>query len=241
MDMLCQIDPSYKKLIRYQTRNTKTLYGKVKKAIYGTLLGAVLFYNKLKGILIEMGFEMNEHEECTFNKMVNGKQCTIQFRVDDLKLSHVEQGVLDDGIIDKLDDIFGSDGGKLAASYGYVHEYHLGMTIDLSEVGRVVFTMYDYLEDTIANAPDCFDGEDVTPVISTLFQVDINHSINSKRMTLIIFTGRWLDFCMLPNKLDRIYKWLYRSFASELRTLIRVIGRNFEGLSGMCKVQYTCH
>ena len=92
--------------------------------------------------------------------------------VDDLKLSHVEQGVLNDGIIDKLNDIFGSDGGKLAASYGYVHEYHLGMTIDWSEVGRVIFTMYDYLEDTIADAPDCFDGEDVTPAISTLFQVD---------------------------------------------------------------------
>ena len=74
------------------------MYGKVKKAIYGTLLGAVLFYNKLKGILIEMGFEMNAYEECTFNKMVDGKQCTIQFHVDDLKLSHVNQGVLD-GII----------------------------------------------------------------------------------------------------------------------------------------------
>ena len=45
------------------------MYGKVKKAIYGTLLGAVLFYNKLKGILVDMGFEMNEYEECTFNKI----------------------------------------------------------------------------------------------------------------------------------------------------------------------------
>ena len=174
VDMLCQIDPSYSKLIRYHRNKKgvvgKTLFGKVKKAIYGTLLGAVLFYNKLKGVLIDMGFEMNEYEECTFNKMVDGKQCTIQFHVDDLKLSHVKQGVLD-GIIDKLNDIFGSDGEKLAASYGYVHEY-LGMTIDWSEEGLVVFTMYDYLEDIIADAPDCFDGDDVTPANSTLFQVD---------------------------------------------------------------------
>ena len=34
------------------------------------------------------------------------------------------------------------------------------MTIDWSEEGLVVFTMYDYLEDIIADAPDCFDGED---------------------------------------------------------------------------------
>ena len=92
--------------------------------------------------------------------MVNGKQCTIQFHVDDLKLSHMEQGVLD-GIIDKLNDIFGSDGEKLAASYGYVHKY-LGMTIDWSEEGLVVFTMFDYLEDIIADAPDCFDAVSYT-------------------------------------------------------------------------------
>ena len=69
----------------------KLLVGKVTKAIYGILLGAVLFYNKLKGVLPKMGFEMNDYDECTFNKMINGKQCTIQFHVDDLKLSHLQQ------------------------------------------------------------------------------------------------------------------------------------------------------
>ena len=32
--------------------------------------------------------------------------------------------------------------------------------------------MYDYLEDILAEAPECFDGEDVTPTVSDLFQVD---------------------------------------------------------------------
>ena len=32
--------------------------------------------------------------------------------------------------------------------------------------------MYDYLEDILAEAPDNFDGEDMTPAISDLFQVD---------------------------------------------------------------------
>ena len=32
--------------------------------------------------------------------------------------------------------------------------------------------MYDYLEDILAEAPDDFDCEDVTPVVSNLFQVD---------------------------------------------------------------------
>ena len=61
----------------------------VSKAICGTLLGAVVFYNKLKGVLVNMGFEMNEYNECTFNKTINGYQCTIQMHMDDLKLCHV--------------------------------------------------------------------------------------------------------------------------------------------------------
>ena len=82
----------------------------------------------------------------------------------------MKQGVLDK-IIDDLNDIFGSDGELLAASYGSVHEY-LGMIIDWSDKGRVIFTMYDYLEDILAEALECFDGEHVTPAVNDLFQVD---------------------------------------------------------------------
>ena len=171
VDMICQIKPKYRKLIRRTKKRNggmrKVLLGKVTTAIYGTLLGAVIFYNKLKGVLIKMGFEMNDYDECTFNKMINGKQCTIQFHVEDLKLSHLQQQELDN-IIDHLKDIFGSEGGLLVASYGKIHEY-LGMTIDWSVHGKVIFIMYDYLEDILAEAPDYFDGEDVTPVASDLF------------------------------------------------------------------------
>ena len=116
-----------------------------------------------------MGFEMNDYDECTFNKMINGKQCTIQFHVDDLKLSHLEQQELDK-IVDHLNDIFGSEGELLVASYGKIHEY-LGMTVDWSVDGKVTFTMYDYLNNILAEAPDDFDGEDVTPAVSDLFHV----------------------------------------------------------------------
>ena len=85
------------------------LIGKVTKAICGTLLGARLFYDKLKGILIEMGFKMNDYDDCTFNQMIDWKQCTIRFRVDDLKLSHMKLGVLNK-IVDDLNDILGVTG-----------------------------------------------------------------------------------------------------------------------------------
>ena len=91
--MLCQIKPEYRKLIQYTKMKSggtrKVLVGRITKAIYGTLLGAILFYNKLKGDLTNMSFQMNEYDECTFNKLINGYQGTIQVHVDDLKLSHV--------------------------------------------------------------------------------------------------------------------------------------------------------
>ena len=50
----------------------------------------MVFYNKLKRVLVDMGFKMNKYNECTFNKMIKGYQCTIQMHIlDDLKLSYI--------------------------------------------------------------------------------------------------------------------------------------------------------
>jgi hypothetical protein len=170
VDMICQIEPKYIKCIKYGRNKRKWMIGKLSKAIYGTLLGARLFYDKLRGILEEWGFTINNYDECTFNKMVNGKQLTVQFHVDDLKISHMEEDVIKNMVKD-LNGIFGQDGTLLEASYGKVHEY-LGMTIDYSEESVVKFTMYDYLEDILAESPDDMKGVAVTPAHSKLFQVN---------------------------------------------------------------------
>ena len=90
--------------------------------------------------------------------------------MNDLKLGHLQQEELD-RIINQLSNVFGSKGELLAASYGKIHEY-LGMTIDWSVDGRVMFTMCDYLKDILAEAPDEFDSKDMTPTVSDLFQVN---------------------------------------------------------------------
>ena len=43
------------------------------------------------------------------------------------------------------------------------------MTIDWSIDGNVRFTMYDYLENILQEAPPEFDEEDTTPATSDLF------------------------------------------------------------------------
>ena len=71
-------------------------------------------------------------------------------------MSHLQQEELD-WIIDQLNNIFDGDREILLVSYGNIHAY-LGMTIDWSVDGRVISTMYNYLEDILTEAPDNFNG-----------------------------------------------------------------------------------
>ena len=81
--------------------------------------------------------------------MVNGKQITIQFNVDDLKVSHKEQSVLED-FLGNLRSEFGQE-DKLTVNTGLIDVY-LGITIDYSIAGKVIFTMFNCLENVIVEA-----------------------------------------------------------------------------------------
>ena len=74
VDMICEIDPCYKKYVLTNKETGKEkLYGKLTKAVYGTLLGAILFYQKLSGQLYEWGYKQNPYDPCTFNKTVKAE------------------------------------------------------------------------------------------------------------------------------------------------------------------------
>jgi hypothetical protein len=170
VSMICDIDEEYKNNIVYGKNGRKCLYAKLTKAVYGTLLGAILFYEKLTKQLEKWDYEPNCNNRCTFNKMVNGSQITIQFHVDDLKKSHRDQSVIDEVLLD-LNKQFGTTRKPLAATTGMIHDY-LGLTIDYSEKGKVMFTMYDYLEDILDEMPDDMNGTAPTPASDNMFDVD---------------------------------------------------------------------
>jgi len=47
--------------------------------------------------MIGSGLTINPYDQCTANKTINGRQCTIIiWHVDDLKISHVEKDVIED-------------------------------------------------------------------------------------------------------------------------------------------------
>ena len=73
--MICKIDLRYEKYVLNSKPTEKNkLYRKLTKAVYGTLLGRILFYQKLSLQQYEWGYDQNPCNPCTFNKMVNGQQ-----------------------------------------------------------------------------------------------------------------------------------------------------------------------
>ena len=106
VEMICEIDLiCYKNIIWSKNCKKKFLYGRLVKAVYGTLLGAVIFYNKLLKHLTDHGFIQNKYNMRTFNKMVNGEYITVQFHVGDLKVSHKDQAVLEKFLSDLRDEL----------------------------------------------------------------------------------------------------------------------------------------
>jgi hypothetical protein len=99
--------------------------------------------------------------------MVDGKQLTIVWHVDDLKISHRDSKVVDI-MLDKLDKEYGSV-RKMTIRRGPVHDY-LGMRIDFSNPGNVMIDMQDYIDEIIVHVPEDMQGVAATPAADHLFK-----------------------------------------------------------------------
>ena len=109
VDMICKINPLFNDMIVWSEGSKKKfLYSQLIKAIYRTLLGVLIFYNKLSKHLTNHIFTKNKYDICTFNRIVNSEQMIVQLYVDNLKLSHKDQDILDD-YLDELRCEFGQE------------------------------------------------------------------------------------------------------------------------------------
>ena len=55
---------------------------------------ALPFYINFVKNLKSIGFELNPYDLCVANKIVDGGQLIVVWHVDDLKVSHVDAGVV---------------------------------------------------------------------------------------------------------------------------------------------------
>jgi hypothetical protein len=78
----------YMKYITIDANNQPILYVKLYKALYGCLRSTLLFYQKLVGDLKSQCFELTPYDPCVANKMINEKQFTLTWHVDDIKMYH---------------------------------------------------------------------------------------------------------------------------------------------------------
>ena len=72
-----------------------------------------MWYNIYMYNMEKEGFVFNPYGKCTANKMINGKQCTIQWYADDNKVTHVSEDV-----ITRVIDITKKSFGELVVSRG---------------------------------------------------------------------------------------------------------------------------
>jgi hypothetical protein len=136
VDMLLEIDQTtYQDYVVYEN-GKKVLYVRMLKALYGMLVSSLLYYKKFKKDIESIGFQINPYDPCVANRVVNGKQQTVTWHVDDLKSSH-EDPKVNDKFLEWLQQMYGNDGiAKVKAVRGPRHDY-LAMILDFSVPGSV--------------------------------------------------------------------------------------------------------
>jgi len=122
VDMLCKLNPEHESLVVTEN-GVKVLYVCLIKAIYGCVKSAFLWYEMFSTRLQDMGFVLNPYDPCIANCMIDEKQCTVAWYVDDTKISPEDPRVVS-MIIDHLEEHL----GKMMVT-GVKEHVFLGMKI----------------------------------------------------------------------------------------------------------------
>lgn len=77
---ISRLDPSF---ARYRNDDGR-IVAKLKKALYGCVISAKLWFDHITGVLRNIGFSANPYDRCVFNAVREGKQITLCLYVDDI-------------------------------------------------------------------------------------------------------------------------------------------------------------
>ena len=171
VDILLEIDEEkYKDFIIYRGKE-KLLYVKMLKALYGMLMASILYYKKFRRDIEAIGYKVNPYDICVANKMINGKQHTLTWHVDDVKASHVDPEV-NSRFAKWAEDTYGSDElGHVKVTRGKKHDY-LGMILDYNLDGKLKVDMVYYIENMVEEFPEVLNGKGKAPWNDSLFKVN---------------------------------------------------------------------
>jgi hypothetical protein len=151
-ELLVKIAPSlYRKFVTTNAKDKSVLYVQLEKAVYGMMERALLFYRKLVADLTSLGFTLNPYDPCVANKIINGKQMTICWHVDDHFLGHEDPAMVTT-FLQWLAKHYDTTDKKLKVIRGHHHDY-LGMNLDFAQKSSVRFDMIPYINKIIDAFP----------------------------------------------------------------------------------------
>ena len=157
--ILIQIDPSYSQFLR----PNGTMVVKLKKALYGCIESAKLWYDLLAKTLVDDGYIKNPFDPCVFNKTIDGVQCTVVVYVDDIFVTCRNLRVIED-----LESLLKRKFKEITVHDGHIHSY-LGMTWNFEVPGEVKVTMEGYVDEVLKYATTT--GTVSTPASDQLFNI----------------------------------------------------------------------
>jgi histone deacetylase 1/2 len=138
-------------------------YVRLKKALYGCIESAKLWYDELKRTLELWGYVANNEDKCVFNKLVDGIQSTLLLHVDDI-LCLSSSAAAHEELLRLATDRF-----KEVHHDGGVPLSFLGMTVDMSVVFEARLSMQGFVNDLLREY-GC-NGQAATPANNNLFNI----------------------------------------------------------------------
>jgi len=176
---LIDIAPEYRDFVVMEN-GKRLIYVEVHRAIYGLLVSSLLWYKQFRGDLEGQGFIFNPYDPCIANKMVDGKQHTIRFHVDDLLSSHIDPKV-NDRFADWLNLTYGQL-KPCTIVRGKVHKY-LGMTLDFRTKGKLKIRMDEYVQNMLDEFPIKFAEahKQATPAGNDLMRAGTGNLLDKKK------------------------------------------------------------
>ena len=168
VNMMCNANPDYKKFIT-KNNGRRTLFLQLKKALYGCVKSALLWYRLFRDTLQNLGFTLNPYDPCMANANIKGSQCTIVWYVDDNKISHKDQAVVND-LIQRIEAKF----GHMTKTQGDKHEF-LGTKLHFDHQNKTVkVLMQSYIDETIHQSQLDVRQTAATPATKSMFDIDPN-------------------------------------------------------------------
>ena len=145
------------------------MFLQLKKALYGCIKSALLWYHLFHDTLHDLGFILNPYDPCVANTQIKGSQCTIVWYVDDIKISHKDQTVVND-IIQCIEAKF----GPMTKTQGDDHEF-LGMKLHFNRQDKTVkILMQTYIDEAIHQSQLDVRRAAAMPATKSLFAIDPN-------------------------------------------------------------------